>query len=134
VAKRAGTTATLYLRGLPESLVRQAKVAAARRGVTLTAVVTDALREAVEPEPAREASGGLVDSMRWYEANKKRLLRRYRGQYVAIRDGKVIDADADFHALASRVFARLGGAPVFMPLVTAAERVVHVPSPSVVET
>jgi plasmid stability protein len=125
-------TATLYMRGLPEPLVRRAKVAAARRGVTLKAIVADALQKVVEEEPVEEAADELEDDMRWYEVNKKRLLRRYEGQYVAIKGGKVVDADADFHALASRVFARMGRGSVLMPLVMREERVVRVASPSVV--
>ncbi len=38
---------TLYLRALPESLVREVKAIAARRGITLTALVTDALPDLV---------------------------------------------------------------------------------------
>ncbi|MDR7521831.1 MAG: DUF5678 domain-containing protein [Armatimonadota bacterium] len=156
---------TLYLRGLPEALVREAKATAARRGVTLAALVAEALQQAVgAPVPllgpgrtggtrpgasgrpgsasregagtgkaAADATGRLAESMRWFKANRHRLLRRYRGQYVAVDRGRVIDHDRDFDALARRVFARLGPRPVFMPKVTAEERVVSVPSPRLVE-
>jgi hypothetical protein len=131
---------TLYVRGLPEPLVREAKAAAARRGITLGALVAEALqRQVTAPSVGRRSvrgktvSGGvaegLAESMRWFAANRARLVRRYRGQYVAIERNRVIDHDRDFHALARRVFARLGPRPVFMPKVTAEERVVHVPSP-----
>ncbi len=125
---------TLYLRGLPEPLVREAKATAARRGVTLAALVADALQQVVGAPPGggAAASGdaaGLAESMRWFEANRHRLLRRYRDRYVAIERGRVIDHDRDFDALARRVFARVGSRPVFIPKVTAEERVVAVPSP-----
>ncbi|MDQ7821140.1 MAG: DUF5678 domain-containing protein [Armatimonadota bacterium] len=71
--------------------------------------------------------------MRWFQANRRRLLRRYRDQYVAIDRGRVIGHDRDFDALARRVFARVGSRPVFMPKVTAEERVVAVPSPRLAE-
>lgn len=139
---------TLYLRTLPENLVREAKAVAARRGVTLTALVAEALRRIVEPFPgggtwpAEEASSEhkgesvqeLVESMQWFEANRLRLLRRYRNEYVAIYRKQVIDHDPDFDALARRVFAKLGPVPVCMPKVTAQERVVRVPSPRLVES
>jgi len=157
--------ATLYLRGLPETLVREAKATAARRGVTLAALVAEALQQAVgvqlpppgtaragrarsaaasRPGPAApggartgkaaaDAAERLSESIRWFEANRRRLLRRYRDQYVAIDRGRVIDHDRDFDALARRVFTRLGSRPLFMPKVTAEERVVHVPSPRLIE-
>ncbi len=124
---------TLYLRALPESLVREAKATAARRGITLAALVAEALQEAVGTVDRRAKAGraaqGLAESMHWFEANRARLLRRYRDQYVAIDRNRVIDHDRDFAALARRVFARVGARPVFIPKVTAEERVVHVPSP-----
>lgn len=125
---------TLYLRGLPELLVREAKATAARRGVTLAALVAEALQQVVGAPPGGGAASsrdaaGLAESMRWFEANRHRLLRRYRDRYVAIERGRVIDHDRDFDALARRVFARVGSRPVFIPKVTAEERVVAVPSP-----
>ncbi|MDQ7850856.1 MAG: hypothetical protein QN152_03115 [Armatimonadota bacterium] len=123
---------TLYLRGLPELLVREAKATAARRGVTLAALVTEALQQVVGAPVTSGAAAGLAESRRWFEANRHRLLRRYRDRYVAIDRGRVIDHDRDFDALARRVFARVGTRPVFMPKVTAEERVVSVPSPRLI--
>jgi len=77
---------------------------------------------------------GLAESMRWFEANRERLLRRYRDQYVAVDRNQVIDHDRDFDVLARRIFAKLGTRPVFMPKVTVEERVVRIPSPRVAET
>lgn len=124
--------ATLYLRGMPESLVREAKAAAARRGITLAELVREALRAVVGEVAGPEDESALDESIRWYGANHSRLLRRYRDQYVAIKGGRVIDHDRDFDALARRVFARLGNQPLFMPKVTAKERVARIPSPAIV--
>lgn len=138
---------TLYLRALPEDLVREVKAIAARRGMTLTALVTEELRRLVEREhspgdhPVEEVSKGdlheadreLEENMRWFAANRSRLLRRYRDQYIAIYRKRVIDHDHDFDALARRVFARLGTVPVCMPKVTSQERIVHIPSPRLAE-
>ena len=135
----AGTT--LYLRALPEALVREAKATAARRGITLAALVSEALQRAVGSEVGRGQSTrgkgtvqGLTESMRWFEENREPLLRRYRDQYVAVDRNQVIDHDRDFDVLARRIFAKLGTRPVFMPKVTAEERVVRIPSPRVAET
>ena len=134
MSNRVRTSATLYLRGLPQALVREAKAVAARRGITLAALVVEALRQTLPAEAPRPEPDDLAKSIRWFQANKRRLLGRYRGQYVAIHGGKVIDHDRDFHALAERVFRRLGTRPVLMPKVTEKERVVQLPSPSVVAT
>ena len=137
-----GRGATLYLRSMPESLVREAKALAARRGVTLATLVSEALQRVVAAGGAPSGSGSgarptsrrgpgdaLAEDLRWFEANRTRLLGRYRDRYVAIHRGRIIDHDRDFDALARRVFARLGPGPVCMPKVTAQERVVHLPSP-----
>ena len=124
-------TTTLYLRNVPAALVRAAKVKAAREGTTLTAVVIEALARSVRGRPEKPSSQDdeLRESMRWYEANRDRLLREYDGQYVAIVDGEVIDRDQDFEALATRVFERRGVRPIFMPRVTAAVERARVRSP-----
>jgi len=132
---QVGKESTLYLRRLPRDLVREVKAEAARRGLTLTAFVAEALRHALgapAPQAAQAApEDELAQSLRWFEQNRTRLLRRYRGQYVAIYRNRVVDHDHDFDALARRVLRRFGGRPVCMPKVTESERVVHVPSPRI---
>ena len=46
------------------------------------------------------------------------LLDRYRGEYVAIDKGQVIDHDPNARALHLRVFARLAHTPVLLKRVT----------------
>jgi hypothetical protein len=127
---------TLYVRGVPDRLLRQAKALAARRGATLTQVVLEALENTVgdagesEPEDAGDL-GALDADMAWYEDNKRRLVERYRGQYVAVVKGRVADHDADFGALAGRVFRRFGARPVFVPRCMPGERTVNLRSPRV---
>jgi hypothetical protein len=121
-------TTTLYLRGMPVDVVREAKAAAARRGATLATVVTDALAGYLE---GGSSAGGddLRASSAWYEQNKQRLLRKYEGQYIAIVDGGVVDHDPDFEALASRVFARFGSRSILMPRVVESPRALRLRSP-----
>ena len=119
---------TLYLRGVPTGLVRELKAQAARRGVTLTALAIAALSRALNAEPEDELRP-LEADMAWFEANRRHLLRRYAGEYLAIVDRKVIDHDRDFSALAARVFAKAGARPVFMPRCTAKDQIVHLRSP-----
>jgi hypothetical protein len=122
---------TLYLRGIPTRLVREAKAAAARRGSTLAALVSDTLdRSLREGDPGGEPGGDeLRENMRWYERNRRKLLSRYRGQYIAVLDRAVVDHDRDFEALAARVFARLGARSVLMPRVQEDDARARVRSP-----
>jgi hypothetical protein len=122
----------VYLRGIPSDVIREAKAAAARRGVTLAGFVADTLARAVrEPDPEAKQADDLSDEMRWYERNRARIARRFHGEYVAIIDQRVIDHDLDFERLATRVFENNGTRNVFMPRVTAAGHVLHVRSPRV---
>lgn len=126
-------TATLYLRGIPRKLAREAKAEAARRGMSLTAFTKEALARALRARPARATEADGIEAIRpdlnWFEANRKRLLRRYRDQYVAIINRKVVDHDTEFSRLAQRVFAKYGVRSIAMPKVTPEERVVHIPTP-----
>ncbi len=122
----------LFLRGMSRHVVREAKAAAARRGSTLAAFVSDALERSLHDADDSDAPPSeLRDEMRWYEENRPRLASRYPGEYLAIVDRKVVDHDKEFEPLASRVFERLGVRSIFMPHVEEAEPVVHVRSPRV---
>jgi hypothetical protein len=122
---------TLYLRRVPKDLVRKLKARAALKGTTLTTLVTHALERAAASESLADADP-LEKDMRWYEAHKRTLLDRYSGQYLAIINGRVVDHDREFGALADRVFARVGIRPIFMPRCAADEGVVHLRSPRIV--
>lgn len=75
---------------------------------------------------------GLQAEKAWYEAHREDLLRRYRGEYLAIVNQRVIDHDKAFGALARRVFERVGVRPVFMPKCSERERAARLPSPRLV--
>lgn len=122
---------TMYLRGMPVSVVREAKATAARRGVTLAALVTDALTQALgsQPQLQQPPTDELQADADWYEAHKAEFLSRYPGEYLAIADRQVIDHDADFSRLAERVFPVRDSRPVFMPKCVDGERVVSLRSP-----
>jgi hypothetical protein len=115
----ASAKTTLYLRGVPRALVREAKAAAAREGVTLARWVTDRLAVATggAGEPPAPARPHFQSDLEWYEAHRAALEGQYGGEYVAIVDAAVVDHDADFERLATRVFAKFGSGPVCMPRV-----------------
>jgi hypothetical protein len=117
------------LRGVPSDIVREAKAAAAKRGVTLAGFVAETLARAVRSSAGAQTPSDLNADMRWYERNRERLVRDYPGEYVAILARKVVDHDPSFEALAERVFKREGARNVFMPRVDAPKRPLRVPSP-----
>lgn len=120
----------LFLRGVPVELVREAKAAAARRGATLTAIVSEALARSLGVDSGAEAPANeLARDIAWYREHRPALLRRYEGKYVAIVDAAVVDHGRDFDALAARVFARFGNRNVYMPRVQATEPTARIRSP-----
>jgi len=124
------TAKTLFLRNVPTEIVREAKAAAARRGETLTALVTQALARSLRIEgETQDRADDLQRDMAWYRSHRPKLLRRYPREYVAIVDEAVVDHGRDFGALAARVFARFGNRNVYMPRVQADEPVARIRSP-----
>jgi len=121
---------SLFLRNVPTELVREAKAEAARRGQTLTTIVAEALARSLGAEgEAQGRTGDLHRDMAWYAKHRAKLLRRYRGEYVAIVDAAVVDHGRDFDALATRVFTRFGSRNVYMPRVQAGEATAQIRSP-----
>lgn len=59
-----------------------------------------------------------------YREQHARLKAKYLGQYIAMRNGEVVDHDTDFDSLRGRVRQKFGHAPIMMTLVEeAAEKV-----------
>ena len=111
------STTTLYVRGVPRPVVREAKAAAAREGRTLGGWVSDRLARATGTSGTASSADQLRDDLAWYESRKAHLERKYAGQYVAIVGRAVVDHDEAFEALARRVFARFGARSICMPRV-----------------
>jgi hypothetical protein len=135
MANSQDSSGTLYLRGMPRQLTRDAKAEAARRGMSLTAFTKEALATALRQRAARPDHATGIEAIRpdleWFEANRQRLLRRYPDEYLAILNRKVVDHDREFAGLAQRVFTKYGVRSIAMPHVTAQERVVQLRSPRI---
>lgn len=69
------------------------------------------------------------EAQAFYETNRRRLVAEYKGKYIAILDGRIIDADADFSSLTERVFRQEECRDIFMPKVAEGPEVVNIPSP-----
>jgi len=52
-----------------------------------------------------------------YRQQHAELKAQYPGQYIAMRDGQVVDHDTDFQTLRQRVRQRFGRTPVMITLV-----------------
>jgi hypothetical protein len=59
----------------------------------------------------------IDQEQRIYERRHSELLAQYRGRYIAMRHGDVVDVDSDMTDLSSRIRARFGNEPVLMKLV-----------------
>lgn len=122
----------VYLRGIEPGVIREAKAAAAREGITLAALVERALmRETHSVRPGSSRVLEIAEDMRWYENNAAALSERFEGEHLAIVDQEVVDHDLDFAALASRVERKYGARSVFMPECRRTPRVAEVRSPRI---
>lgn len=95
-------------------------------------VIERMIREYVEGEEGAEKV--FLAEAEAFREMKVQLLqdKRYRGRFVAIYGGRVVDGDKDHRALARRVYKRYGYVPIYMGKVEEAERLVEIPSPEVI--
>lgn len=56
----------------------------------------------------RQRQEKIARERRWYEAHHPDLVQQYRGQYVAVHNGRVIDKDQEGRALSKRVRQKYG--------------------------
>jgi hypothetical protein len=73
----------------------------------------------------------LAPERRAFLRQRRQLLRRYPGNYVALYGGRVVGRDKDDEALAARMFAELGDVPFFIARVEERPTVYDLPSPEV---
>jgi hypothetical protein len=74
----------------------------------LRAVVDDALRAHFFHMRQQK----IANEREFYEANHTEILQKYRGKFVAIHNGTVLDADEDGRKLSSRVREQHGRIPI----------------------
>ena len=66
-----------------------------------------------------------------FERQRAQLMRRYRGQYVALAGGCVVDHDKNDETLAARMFKKLGNAPFYLARLEETPAVYEIPSPEI---
>ncbi len=131
--KKAKETAAHYQTdtttiALGAALIERVRKAAEWQGITLEQAVEEAVLNYVGhyclEKVKRERAA--VESL------KPELLKKYRGKYVAVHNGEVVEAATDLRSLRSKVFARFGYTPMLHKLVSAEpDRVIMVRSPKV---
>ena len=83
-------------------------------GVDVPTLLAQAVRDYLD----RLAEQKIIAESKAFRAMHAELLQRYRGEYVAIHDGEVVDHDVDLCALNRRIRARYGRIAVLLQRVT----------------
>lgn len=99
---------------LRQDLADRLQTEAERRQTSVETLANEWLEQQLWEEQHRK----IHEESRRYQAQHAELLKRYAGQYIAMRDGVVLDHDADVATLHRRVRAQYGDAPILMTLVT----------------
>lgn len=85
----------------------------------------------VEKEAPVDDRTALELGKKYFEENKKSLLKKYKNKYIAILNNEVIASAKDFSKLAQRVYKKYGYQTIYMPLVLEEKKVVRIPSPRI---
>lgn len=88
---------------LPDHVYRQVESIARRSRRAVTEVVAEAVSRSILSLPIDPRREGMLREIEAYRAMHAELLPTYRGQYVAIQDGKLVDHDPDPVALLGRI-------------------------------
>jgi PHD/YefM family antitoxin component YafN of YafNO toxin-antitoxin module len=129
-----------YTLSIEEEDLGQEPVILERDGQPVAAIVSlaeyeafRAWQETQDRERRRQADLEALEREREaYERLEPELLSLYKGQYVAIREGQVIDSDPDEMTLVQRVYEEFGYGPMYVREVGAPLPVRRIGSPRIV--
>lgn len=99
---------------LPPKMMSQVRRIASQENRTVADVVQDAVQDHLELKANAKIDWEIVAFVQQHET----LKQKYFGQFVAMHDGQVIDADEDFESLFLRVQDKLPDTPVLFRLVS----------------
>lgn len=108
---------------IPAELYERIERLAAVRERPVAYVVQEALSLAVEQIEATADEAKMDREDAAYQAMHAKLFEKYAGQYVAIHNGELVDADEDEMALYIRIDERFPGEVVLL------KRVIGLPEP-----
>lgn len=94
-------------------LYKRVEKAAQEYKINVDGILAEAVRRYLWELERRKIS---EESAR-YRLRHAELVTLYLGKYIAMRDGQVVDHDADFQALRQRVRQRFADTPVMITLV-----------------
>jgi len=98
---------------LQPNVAEQLQSEAEQRQTSVEALVNDWL----EAQLWRQRHDKIHQEAELFQAKHAELLTQYAGRYVAMRDGVVLDHDADLTVLHNRIRARYQDAPILIALV-----------------
>ncbi len=81
--------------------------------------IEDFVNKAIRERLRRLEDQKLEAEARVFERMHSQLVEQYLGQFVAVHDSQVVDADVDFEALFLRLQNRFGDIPILIRLVGA---------------
>lgn len=100
---------------LAAPLIAQLQQAADWKGISLEEATQEAIRDFFYQYSFEK----VAKEQAAFEQIRVGLLKKYRGQYVAIHNGKVVEHAPDLSSLTKKVFARYGHTPMLRIQVTA---------------
>ena len=122
-----------YRLTVDEAQLAQEPIILERDGEPVAAIIPfREYREFVAWREQREKARTFEDERATFYRLKDHLRDRYKGQYVAILDGQVVDSGTDPVELVMRVYRRFGyDVPVYVGLVSEEPEIVEFPSPEI---
>jgi len=127
-----------YSLSLNKTDLSQGPLILEHEGEPVAAVVPIAEYREFEAWRERHISPPLSPDDEWeqgqqaFKQMQSKLLKTHKGQFVAVLDNQVIDADSEIGTLARRVYARFGYRPIYMQKVTEQPRAARIFSPRIV--
>ena len=81
--------------------------------IDLTAVVDTALQQYAY----RQRQEKITRERQWYEANHAEIVQQYRGKYIGIHNGQIVDSDIEGPTLSKRLRKQFGRVAIAIILV-----------------
>ena len=113
--KTAATTPTTATVTISDELLERLRQAAEWKGIRLEEAVSEAALDYFYQYAYEKVKQEEI----MFEQGKAALLKRYRGQYIALHNGKVVAHADNLSSLRKKVFPLYGHTPMLHKLVTA---------------
>jgi hypothetical protein len=88
---------------LPDPVYQQAQKIAQSTQRNVQEVLTEVITQNFQPFPVHENREAMLQEVEAFKALHPQLIKQYKGQYVAIYQGQVVDHDSDPVELLKRI-------------------------------